>query len=238
MAKKNKSSLQKDFDKRASNYGAWFKKSLGTKHVDRVEKEAVLKILKSLGGQKIKIAELGIGKGRLAKYLLKNMTVEKYFGIDISPKMTQGLRKMKKMKIIIADASKAKFKEKVDVVLSIRQIKYNQRFLKQLTNSRRQLKSKGLLVIEFPSLFSVSFLRGLFLKNRAVLFNPFKLKKQLKRLGFKNISMDALQFLPDNIYEVVNNSFNLKLLRTLKNLLKKTLPCLLGKSIILTARLD
>jgi trans-aconitate methyltransferase len=233
--KKNQINPKKIFDEKAASYGSWFKRSAGTEYVDQLEKETILKILKSLGPQELKIAELGVGKGRMAKYLMKNLPVKKYFGIDLSAKMTKNLEKIPGVKIIIDDASKFRLKEKVDVVLSIRQIKYNQNYLAQLKRARSCLKKNGLMIIEFPSLFSVSLLRRLLMKDTPILFNPFKLKRQLKGVGFKNVFLEGLRFLPDNCYQSAHCSSGLKIITGLENLFKTILPSWLGKSIIMTA---
>lgn len=232
---KDKINPKKIFDQQATSYGSWFKKSLGTEYVDRLEKKTILKILKSLDQQQLKILELGIGKGRITKYLLKKLSIEKYFGVDLSAKITKDLKKVPQIKIIIDDASKFELKEKVDAILSIRQIKYNQNYLRQLEKMHGCLRKKGLILIEFPSLFSVSGLRGIFLENKAVLFDPFKLKRELKRVGFKSFSIEALRFLPDSCYQTANSPWRLKTITKMEAIFKKLLPFWLGKSIMITA---
>ena len=226
------------FDARAKTYGAWFEKSLGTKYLDRMEKETLLEILKPLKGKGIKLAEIGPGKGRLADYLIKHLSIKKYTAAEISPKMVDELKKRKipRLEIIQTDGSKFHIKEKVDAVISVRQIKYNNEYVEQLERMRVSLKRGGVAIIEFPSCFSISGLRKLIIGGEEVLFNPFKLKGQLRKAGFVNISMRALRFLPDNSYVRSNNKVVLSLIKLSERFLGLALPYWFGKSIVSIAK--
>ena len=226
------------FDARAKTYGAWFEKSLGTKYLDRMEKETLLEILKPLKGKGIKLAEIGTGKGRIAKYLIEKMSIDAYYGVELSPKMAKEIKKknLKGLKVIVADGSSYKLKEKVNVAISIRQIKYNQDYGKQLQSMRDSLKKGGIIIIEFPSIFSIAGVRNMILKGEDVLLNPFKLNKKLTQLGFTDQKTNTIRYLADNFYFWVNNEKSLKLLIIVEKILAMLLPYWLGRSIIVSAK--
>lgn len=228
------------FDARSKTYGAWFEKSLGTKYLDRLEKETLLEILKPLKRKGIKIAEIGPGRGRIAKYLTKKMSVDTYYAVEIAPKMAKELKKknLKGLKVIAADGSSYKLKEKVNVAISIRQIKYNQDYGKQLQSMRDSLKKGGIIIIEFPSIFSIAGVRKMILKGEDVLLNPFKLNKKLTQLGFTDQKTNTIRYLADNFYVWVNNEVLLNLLILVEKFLKLLLPYWLGRSIIVSAKVS
>lgn len=227
-----------EFNKKIKTYGEWFQKSLGTKFIDKSEKNILLIILKSLNKNNIKIAEIGPGKGRIAQYLLQNLSISSYWGIELSPLMAKELSKQRinKLKIKVADGSEFQLKEKVDAIISIRQIKYNHKYKDQLGAMYKCLKKDGIAIVEFPSSFSVSKIRNLFFGVNNGLFNPFKFRKTTEKIGFDVTSMTALRFLPDNVYIVTNNRFLLQFLIMFEDLLCRFLPYYFGKSIILTGK--
>ena len=226
------------FDARAKTYGAWFEKSLGTKYLDKLEKNALLDALKTLKRKRVKIAEIGPGRGRIARYLIEKMNIDAYYGVELSPKMAEDLKKqnLKRLKVIAADGSSYRLREKVNVAISIRQIKYNQDYGKQLQSMRNSLKKGGIIIIEFPSVFSIAGVRNMILKGEDVLFNPFKLNKELTKLGFTNLKTKSIRYLADNFYVWAVNETHLKLLVLVEKFLKILLPYWLGRSIIISAK--
>lgn len=237
----NKSSqIKKDFNSRAISYGSWFESSLGTKYVDKLEKKKVKNLLNKFFDQKdtsIIVAEIGAGNGRLAKYLLENLNIKAYYAVDFSEKMVEELKKLEipQLKPMLSDGTNFKTKKRPDAILSIRQIKYNKNYRKQIENMSRLIKKNGIVIIEFPSRYSVSGIRSFFTKDNDVLFEPKKLKKILKRAGFKNYQMEALRYLPDNISVLAKGGFGLFLMKKLEGMLSLILPTYFAKSILLIA---
>ncbi|OGV91420.1 hypothetical protein A2783_02645 [Microgenomates group bacterium RIFCSPHIGHO2_01_FULL_45_11] len=238
---KKQLSVAEYFDRRAPTYGSWFKQSLGNRTVDNLEKEAVLRLLMPPSGKKkLTILEIGVGRGRIARYLLNNLPIESYMGVDISRRMIRTLKKekIKGLKLIWYKGERLPLKRRMDSVISIRQIKYNQNLANQLLLMKKNLIKNGILIIEFPSCYSVSGIRNLFIKSSGVLVDPFRLKKAVKELGFTAIIMEPLRYLPDNVYALTNGKTMLTVVLILEKWLRKILPYWLAKSILLKARLS
>jgi len=232
------SSTQEFFDHWAKDYGSWFNQSLATKHTNQLEKTILTSILKDITPS-LSIAEFGIGRARLAKHLISQLHPKTYLGLDISPKMlTQTNQlKLKSLKTILLTPS-TRLPKNLNAVLSFRQIKYHPRYSQQLKQMASMLKPNGLLIIEIPSSFSVSFFGQLLSSQKHLtrLINPFKLSRQLKSLGFSHIKLIPLRFLPDNLYVSANSKASLNLLIKTESILSRLLSPIFAKSLIITAK--
>jgi glycosyltransferase involved in cell wall biosynthesis/SAM-dependent methyltransferase len=221
------------FDRRAATYGSWFKQSQGTKYVNKLEKQTILKLLPA---SPVSLAEYGVGRGRLAKFLIQHHPITAYYGLDISPQMLQSLKKLllPNLHPVLLPQSP---KNPVDLILSFRQIKYNPHYSAQLEQMAKLLKPRGRVIIEFPSLFSLAFFGQALSSQKGLthLINPFKLSHQLKKLGLGRAKLIPLRFLPDNLYLAANSPGFLNLIIKLENTLSHVLPPIFAKSLIITA---
>jgi glycosyltransferase involved in cell wall biosynthesis len=226
------------FDHWAKDYGSWFNQSLATKHIDKMEKTTLTNILKTITPP-LSIAEFGIGTARLAKHLINQLHPKTYLGLDISPEMLNQTNqlKLKNLKTILLTPS-TRLPKNLNAILSFRQIKYHPRYYQQLKQMTAMLKQNGRLIIEIPSCFSVSFFGQLLSSQKHLtrLINPFKLSRQLKSLGFSQIKLIPLRFLPDNLYVSASSPASFQALTILESILKKLLPPVFAKSLIITAK--
>jgi len=222
------------FDLSAKTYGSWFTRSLGAKHVNTLEKHALLNLIPN---SLLTLAEYGIGRGRLARHLIKHRPIKTYYGLDISPKMLKYLKRLhlSPLKPLLLPQLPPK---PVDLILSFRQIKYNHPYLPQLKQMTKLLKPNGQLIIELPGSFSVAFFGQLLSSKKHLtnLINPLKLSRQLKKLKFSNIKLIPLRFLPDNLYLATNSKPKLNLLIKIEAVLAKLLPPIFAKSLIIKAQ--
>ncbi len=122
MGFKKSNEVKNFFDNYANNYDKLaFNESLGLNYVSNFEISKLYKY------KDLRILDLGFGTGRNSAILVKQGCI--ISGIDISEKMIeQGKKKIPKKnigKIILADLNKKiPFKEKFDMILCFRVLKY------------------------------------------------------------------------------------------------------------------
>jgi len=215
------------FNNFATEYDkAAFKQSLGTQYLSEIETNFVLKNLRT--ANKSKILEIGIGTGRFAQLLGSRTT---YYGIDISCKMMEGVKKKLKIRqvnLILADGGKTLplRNNRLDGVICIRVLKYIPTWKQTIKETSRVLQKNGIFICEVANSSSVAHLG---LKNAKYrLLNPDKVIEILRNTGFKINKIEPSVRLPFPLYTRIKNpkilNFFKKVERTLNILLpKKTL---------------
>lgn len=236
MSSTNNSHIKKIFSSKSKTYGSWFELSHGTRHISNREKLALQQLISNHAHKSI--TELGCGNGRIATYLNTTLSFSTYNAVDISPKMISEIKhkKIKGLKTIVSDANTYKISPKADVTISIRQIKYNQQFEKQIHQMAENTKRGGIILLDIPGGVSVSALRNHFLVNNERIVSKRELEKVIYDAGFEDITYHPQQYLPDWVYMKVNSDTTLQICIKIETLLKKLFPPDMAKSIFMVAR--
>ncbi len=199
--------------------------SLGNEHVDRVEKETVLQILKRyFKGRRIKVLDVGAGNGRWSReFLSQGHTVT---ALDISENMCDYLRKNSgDLKVVRGDIECIGLNGNFDLVFSFRNFKYVRNIEQALLNMRRLLKECEYIVIEIPNKNNPFYLLPYMLSpvlyaltdgkvgKYFVLINMIsgeEFTEKLKQTGFTMIKKERLLFFPHKVYSMINSKYILK----------------------------
>ena len=161
------------------------KKALGYR-LKRRTKEVIKVILKYKGKEVGSILDVGCADGKMLEFLLKELKVHDYKGVDFDQKLINLANKDIKKHLEVGNALNLKFKENsFDVLISTAVIEHLENPEKFLKESYRVLKEGGIIILTTPSPFfeKLGSLVG-HLKDDTH-FKTYNLK-QLRRLLIRN----------------------------------------------------
>lgn len=214
-----KKEVKEDFNQSSDGYEHYaFRKSLGLRYLDTLEKNIFLKDLTL--NDKV-ICEVGVGVGRLSREIFRLNDDITYIGLDISEKMLKHAQKgipLNNFHPIVADAENIPIKaDAVDFILCIRVLKYVPRYQKSLKNMRRMLKPNGHLVLHIQNSRSIiELLDHRFLSKHKIdqTFTMDQMKQALKNAGFYVYEINYYGFLPNPLLSRLNNEIVVRFLYT------------------------
>ena len=208
-----------------------------------LEISTVLRQLDSLGGKRI--LELGIGPGRILEKLVdRGVCVT---GIDHDSKMVYyaAARTMhhQDLDLVVADGQNLPFREEAfDAIICIRVLKYFALPQKGVREMCSALKSKGLLILEFPNLFGLS---GIFQMCQSLtwhdvyprLFKRSTIEEFVIENGIRIEAEHPLFKIPPKIWTLAKSRTLAGILIAFESILHKVTPMeVMSKSIILRGR--
>lgn len=195
--------------------------SLAKQDVDNFERCWINKCLEKLtiAEQPIKILELGVGPGRIAKEILKH-NVE-YYGVDISSEMINTIKEKignnsKIKQLIVSDISTENpFGEiEFDCIVAMRMLYYSHNWQAIIEKLSQKMDNKGTIIFSMLNNNSTAVL-GKLLKSdiKGHYTTEKELRKCLKRAGFDKISIVGYARMPDVVYDACTNKiFSLALI--------------------------
>jgi len=208
-----------------------------------LEISTILDQLSSLEGDSI--LELGVGPGRILKRLVGRGF--RIVGMDYDPNMVYFAARRTKhdqdIDLLVADGQNLPFRGGVfDAIICIRVLKYFSTPQKGVREMCSALKSKGLLVLEFPNLFGLSAMAQIFQFLRQHDFFPrlFKLSTIEEFLTENSLRIQSEQGMfkiPPKVWTLARSKALTRFLVSFETILHKITPIeMLSKSIILQGR--
>jgi SAM-dependent methyltransferase len=200
------SNLNKDYLK------CW--SSLAKQDIDNFERAQVnnwLEKFVSTKEQPLKILELGVGPGRIAKEILMH-NIE-YYGADISNEMIESFKgrigeNVKIKQLVVSDISSENPFEniKFDCIVAMRMLYYSKNWPAIIEKLGQKLENNGTIIFCMPNKNSTAIL-GKLLKSDIVGYYTFEkeLRGYLKKSGFDKIKIIGYARVPDVVYDVCTN---------------------------------
>ena len=230
------------FEQEADSYQLeFFEKTLGARYVDRIEKQIVLDLVKSLNSTtELKILDIGAGGGRWSELMLKKFPNAQIQAVDFATHMVENLNKKLRSKRFLAkvgDVQALPFENNsFDLVVAIRCLKYSPNQKLVLSEISRVLRPGSLAVLEFPYpniVYKIIQKLGFFGKlnaysNRIVLNSKAVIEENIQEQNLKILASEIHFSVPATVYKNVDNSLNLKIINFINQVLPKRI---LGRSL-------
>lgn len=236
--------LEKDISKKYDAEAGYYEErmyhsSAGAEYVDRMEREAVLSIIRKYTRADNIILDVGAGNGRWSREFLKSDL--NVVALDVSERMFENLKtniNNQNFKVSHGSIEKTEFeKEMFDTVFSFRSYKYVQDEIKGLVEINRILKNNGILIIEipnyfnpfyFPLYFMAPFLRN-FVKKETFeymclikMYSSWTFKKNAKE-SFEVLDIIPLFLFPHDVFAKSQKGNGLKIISKIDKVFCNTL---------------
>jgi len=148
--------------------------------------------------EKLSIADIPIGFGRISKYLIKKMPNASFYGYDYSNEQLAQVSE-KKIELKQQDILDFNYKNKFDLIISMRVlIHFSQDIDKIFRGFYDSLRDNSYLIfnIHHSSLSPFEVIRKM-TNNKAInSMNPFTVEKILKNIGFKILKKKGIKYIP------------------------------------------
>lgn len=159
---------------------------------------------------KSRLLDSGCGLGTYSEiFAQKGFQV---YGVDYTPEIIDVAKKRvneKKINFLVADIYNLPFSDNFfNMIVCLSVLQYVSDVKNVLAEAKRVLKKDGTLAIITLNTFSLG---RLFFKEKLVKYNPYKFKKELKKLGFKDIKIRGIYLSPFS-----STNFLIKLINSLK----------------------
>jgi len=189
------------------------KKALGYR-LKRRTKEVIKAILKYKGRKVKSILDVGCADGKMLEFLLKELKVHDYKGVDFDQKLINLANEDIKKHLEVGNALNLRFKDNnFDVLISTAVIEHLENPEKFLKESYRVLKEGGIIILTTPSpLFEklgtlVGHLKD---ETHFETYNLKELKSLLRKNGFRILESKRFMISPMGMpFEIpIENSLN------------------------------
>jgi len=189
------------------------KKALGYR-LKRRTKEVIKAILKYKGRKVNSILDVGCADGKMLEFLLKELKVHDYKGVDFDQKLINLANEDIKKHLEVGNALNLRFKDNnFDVLISTAVIEHLENPEKFLKESYRVLKEGGIIILTTPSpLFEklgtlVGHLKD---ETHFETYNLKELKSLLRKNGFRILESKRFMISPMGMpFEIpIENSLN------------------------------
>jgi len=237
-------SVMKKFDSEAEFYEKeMYKKTIGSRYVDRIERKIVMDELKNLTNYSF--LDLGCGNGRWSGELIKrgNYVV----GLDISPEMLKVCRKKiksKRFSTVESDMENLLFEDNTfDGVVCIRAIKYAKNYRNVIKEVHRISKPNSLFILEVPNFYQYfipKFLSRIFKNNGYFsyirLFKLKEIEKTFKEEGFNVMKIEPMFFVPHVLYGKADSKLTFNLVKWLERIISLFPKNIVSRSFLVVGK--
>lgn len=211
----------------------------GGRILSSMETKEILRLLKPMSSELI--LDVGTGSGRIARSILSSAKAN-VIGIDVGRSNLKSARTRTRDKegydTIIADGQYLPFREATfDGIICIRALKYFPNYVLGIAEMSRVLRSGKRLVFDLSSTLGYEVVlrhitHSLSARDSHV-FNLYRMRNLLKTHKFIVANSVPLQKIPHRIWVQSNSLTFFKFLEISENILRKTTPLLLSRSVLL-----
>jgi SAM-dependent methyltransferase len=187
--------------------------SLAKRDVDNFERSFANKCLEKITSveKPIKLLELGVGPGRIAREALKH-NIE-YYGVDISKEMIEAFKRKigenaKIKQLAVSDISSENPFEniKFDCIIAMRMLYYSKNWPDIIEKLGQKMENDGTIIFSMLNKNSTAILGKLLRSDIVGYYTTEKeLRGYLKKSGFDKIKIIGYARMPDVVYDACTN---------------------------------